>query len=59
VDISAIDLVNCIEHKVLPDALIIEDFLNDQCIGQKKGLIWQANTGQIPDTLFHHFYTIS
>jgi hypothetical protein len=45
VGISAIDLVNCREHKVFPDPLLIEDFLNDQRTGQKKGLIWQANTG--------------
>jgi hypothetical protein len=59
VGIAAIDLVNCIEHKVLPDSLIIEDFLDDQRTAQRKGLFWQANTGRISDTLFNHSPTIS
>jgi hypothetical protein len=50
VGISAIDLVNYIEHKVLPDSLITEDVLNDQRTSQPEGLLCQANTGQIPDT---------
>jgi hypothetical protein len=36
-----IDLENCIKPKVLPDLLIIKDFLNDQRIGQQEGLMGQ------------------
>ena len=57
--ISAIDLENCTEHKVLPDSLIIEDFLNDQRTDEQEGLMCQANTDQIPDTFFEYSDTIS
>ena len=49
---STVDLINCIEHKVLPVLLIIEDSPNDQFISQKKAIILRADAGRISEILF-------